>query len=114
MHLLFSSSVFFLHTLLGMPEVHPKENWRKSPSRYQTSWRTMPISERGGKRLGRACYQPGQAGWEEEQSGQDVQDKYKAYELTQQASKYVECKEYTSKNRKILCKMATTKTTITT
>ena len=44
---------FFLRILLtfapiGMPEVHMKENWRKSPSWYQTSWRTMPTSERGG------------------------------------------------------------------
>ena len=44
---------FFSNTLhiysLGMPEVHLKENWRKSPSWYQTSWRTMPKSERGGR-----------------------------------------------------------------
>ena len=32
-----------------MPEVHLKENWRKSPSWYRTSWRTMPASERGGR-----------------------------------------------------------------
>ena len=32
-----------------MPEVHMKENWRKSPSWFQTSWRTVPTSERGGR-----------------------------------------------------------------
>ena len=32
------------YSLLGMPEVHLKENWRKYPSWYQTSWRSMRIS----------------------------------------------------------------------
>ena len=45
-----SSSVFFCkilltYALLGML----KENWRKSPSWNQTSWKTMPTSERGGR-----------------------------------------------------------------
>ena len=50
-----SSSVFFFckmlltFSLLEMPEVHLKENWRKSPSWYKTSWRTMPTSDRGGR-----------------------------------------------------------------
>ena len=49
----FGSSVFLQillsYTPLAMPEVHLKENWRKSPSWYQTSWWTMPTSERGGR-----------------------------------------------------------------
>ena len=52
-HELFSQFSVFLRipfltkTPFGMQEGHLKENWRKSPSRYQTSWRTMP--ERGGR-----------------------------------------------------------------
>ena len=46
-----------------MLEVHLQENLRKSPSWYQTSWRTMPTSERGRRDwegrathlLGRRC-----------------------------------------------------------
>ena len=41
--------VLYFATPLGMPEVHLKENWRKSPSWYHTSWRTTPTSERGGR-----------------------------------------------------------------
>ena len=36
-------------SLLGMPEVHLKENWRKYPSWYQTSWRSMHTLDRGGR-----------------------------------------------------------------
>ena len=32
-----------------MPEVHLKENWRRYPSCYQTSWRSMRTSDRGGR-----------------------------------------------------------------
>ena len=32
-----------------MPEVYLNENWRKSPSWYQTSWVTISTSERGGR-----------------------------------------------------------------
>ena len=47
----FASSVFsFCKILLTYSAgVHLKENWRKSPSWYQTSWKTMPTSERGGR-----------------------------------------------------------------
>ena len=37
------------YSLLGMQEVHLKENWRKYRSWYQTSWRSMHTSDRGGR-----------------------------------------------------------------
>ena len=50
---LLAASVFCKYSLpirpFRMPEVHLKENWRKSPSLYHTSWRTMPTSEMGGR-----------------------------------------------------------------
>ena len=58
MHLLSAASFLFLckillhiltYSILGMPEVHLKENWRKYPSWYQTSWRSMHTSDGGGR-----------------------------------------------------------------
>ena len=58
MHLLAAASFCFLlqihlhiltYSLLEMPEVHLKENWRKCPSWYQTSWRSMHTSDGGGR-----------------------------------------------------------------
>ena len=50
MHEPFGSVAFSLRILLRMPEVHLKENWRKSPSWYQTSWSAMSNPDhRGGR-----------------------------------------------------------------
>ena len=56
MHLLSAASFLLLfykntpsYMVIGMSEVHLKENWRKYQSWHQTSWRSMHTSDRGGR-----------------------------------------------------------------
>ena len=50
----FFANTPYIYAPFEMPEVHLKEHWRKSPSWYHTSWRTMPTSKRRGREWGRA------------------------------------------------------------